>query len=236
VSNEEFSSQRTLMETVHFFRTLGVENVQETSIQKLIGTHGWGDKIFDDLVVAIIELWDEEWKQALGENGKKAFLSLHTILSDVKPEVIMGALPYFGRGFGVRKAKKVLDQMSLEEFRNASLEDIQGLEGFNAMCESIYEGLNRFNTFIERTEDYITFTEKSNSDQTMAGQTVVMTGFRDNKLKEKIEDRGGKVTTSVSKNTTLVLAKSVKSSSSKVKKAKELGIPVMAVEDFVVVG
>lgn len=233
VSKEEISTQRTLMETVHFFKTLGVENVQETSIEKLIGTYGWGEKVFDDLVVAIIELWDEEWKQALGENGKKAFLSLHTILSNLKPEVLMGAVPYFGRGFGVRKSKKVLDQMSFEDFKEASLEDIKALEGFDTTCETIHEGLERFNILLDRTEDYITFAEKSFSDQTMKGQTVVMTGFRDKELKEQIEDRGGKVTSSVSKNTTLVLAKNVKSSSSKVKKAKELGIPVMAVSDFV---
>jgi len=235
VSKEEISSQRTLMETVHFFKTLGVDNVQETSIEKLIEHQGWSEKIFDDLVVSIIELWDEEWRQALGENGKKAFLSLHTILSSVKPEVVMGSLPYFGRGFGVRKAKKVLGQMTLEEFKNATFEDIEKLEGFNTTCESIYDGLSRFNIFLDRTKDYITFTKKSVTEQSMGGQTIVMTGFRDNELKEKIEERGGKVTTSVSKNTTMVLTKSVKSSSSKVKKAKELGIPVVDVADFDVI-
>jgi len=234
ISVEEISTQRTLMETVHFFKTLGVENVQETSIQKLIAARGWGDKIFDDLVVDLIELWDEEWKRDLGENGKKAFISLHTTLSNLKPEVLMGALPFFGRGFGVRKSKKLLEQMSFEEFKNVELEDLQKLEGFNTTCEAIHDGIVRFNGFLDRTGDYVTFVEKANGDLTMKGQTIVMTGFRDNELKEQIESRGGKVTTSVSKNTTLVLTKSTKSSSSKVKKAEEMGIPVMMVSDFVV--
>lgn len=235
VSKEEISTQRTLMETVHFFKTLGVEHVQETSIQKLIGTHGWSEKIFDDLVVSIIELWDAEWKTALGENGNKAFLSLHTILSNMKHEVLMGAVPFFGRGFGVRKSKKVLDQISFEDFRNASLEDFQNLEGFDTTCEAIHSGLERFNTLLDRIDDYITFKEKSTTDLSMKGQVIVMTGFRDKELKEQIEDRGGKVTTSVSKNTTMILAKNPKSSSSKIKKARDLDIPVVAISDFVLV-
>ena len=61
---------------------------------------------------------------------------------------------------------------------------------------------------------------------------VVFSGFRDKDLEEEIKKRGGKVTTSVSKNTTCVVSTDVDSSSSKVQKAIELGIDVYDKEAF----
>ena len=51
-------------------------------------------------------------------------------------------------------------------------------------------------------------------------------------MKEFIENRGGKVTGSVSKKTDYLINNDTESSSSKNKKAKELGIPILSEEDF----
>ena len=51
-------------------------------------------------------------------------------------------------------------------------------------------------------------------------------------LKEKIESLGGKVTGSVSKKTDYLINNDTMSSSSKNKKAKELGIPVITEKEF----
>ena len=51
-------------------------------------------------------------------------------------------------------------------------------------------------------------------------------------MKEFIEKRGGKVTGSVSKKTDYLINNDTESSSSKNKKAKELGIPILSEEDF----
>ena len=53
-----------------------------------------------------------------------------------------------------------------------------------------------------------------------------------NAMKEFIENRGGKVTGSVSKKTDYLINNDTESSSSKNKKAKELGIPILSEEDF----
>ena len=51
-------------------------------------------------------------------------------------------------------------------------------------------------------------------------------------LKEYIADRGGKVTGSVSAKTDYLINNDISSSSSKNKKAAQLGIPILSEEDF----
>ena len=53
-----------------------------------------------------------------------------------------------------------------------------------------------------------------------------------NELKAYIEERGGKVTGSVSKNTDYLINNDVNSASSKNKKARELDIPILSEGDF----
>lgn len=79
--------------------------------------------------------------------------------------------------------------------------------------------------------------EENNLEQDLEGKTFVITGSlshfsnRD-ELKKLIEDRGGKVAGSVSAKTTYLINNDVLSSSSKNKKAKSLGIPIISEDDF----
>ena len=75
------------------------------------------------------------------------------------------------------------------------------------------------------------------SEQTLAGMSFVITGslthFENrNAMKEEIEKRGGKVTGSVTGKTVCLINNDTASSSSKNRKAKELGIPILSEEAF----
>ncbi|MBR3040800.1 MAG: NAD-dependent DNA ligase LigA [Lachnospiraceae bacterium] len=75
------------------------------------------------------------------------------------------------------------------------------------------------------------------SAQTLKGMTFVVTGslnhFKDRAaLKERIEEKGGKVSGSVSSKTECLINNDVTSSSSKNKTAKELNIPILSEDDF----
>jgi DNA ligase (NAD+) len=62
----------------------------------------------------------------------------------------------------------------------------------------------------------------------------VFTGFRNNPLEKYISINGGTVTTSVSKNTTAIISKdSTDKISGKVKKAHDIGVKVINVDDFI---
>ena len=52
-------------------------------------------------------------------------------------------------------------------------------------------------------------------------------------LEKKITARGGKISANVSKSTTKVLTKEIDEDAEKIKKAKELGVPIVLVSDFV---
>lgn len=70
------------------------------------------------------------------------------------------------------------------------------------------------------------------SSGAMVGEAVVFTGFRDAALQKEVEQNGGDMRSSVSKKVTLVVTKDPNSSSSKVKKAKSLGIPVISRDEL----
>ena len=74
-------------------------------------------------------------------------------------------------------------------------------------------------------------------DRIFDGKIFVITGslehFKNRKeLQELIERRGGKVTGSVTSKTNYLINNDVASSSSKNKKARELGVPILSEEEF----
>ncbi len=80
-------------------------------------------------------------------------------------------------------------------------------------------------------------TEEDQKEQIFEGKVFVITGSVNHyanrsELKEVIENLGGKVTGSVTKKTDYLINNDVTSTSSKNKKANELGIPIISEEDF----
>ena len=73
---------------------------------------------------------------------------------------------------------------------------------------------------------------KAQPAKSLAGMIVVFTGVRDKDLEAQIEARDGKVSTSVSGKTTVVVAKNPEDLTGKVKAAKDLGISVVSIETF----
>jgi DNA ligase (NAD+) len=80
--------------------------------------------------------------------------------------------------------------------------------------------------------------ETVTAEQDLAGKTFVITGSLNSfanrdELKKVIEDRGGKVSGSVSSKTSYLINNDLTSNSSKNKKAKELNVPIISEEMFV---
>lgn len=91
--------------------------------------------------------------------------------------------------------------------------------------------------FYELLDELNLTKEQRNADSSIAGKVFVITGSvnhfanRD-ELKEFIEKNAGKTTSTVSKNTDYLINNDTASNSSKNKKAKELGIPIISEEEF----
>lgn len=133
---------------------------------------------------------------------------------------------------------------SLEKLMNASVEEmteIEGIGGVIAASVRDYFDNSHNQKVIDRLLQYLTFeempVEMDGGQQILRNKTFVITGsvehFKNRKeLKEKIESFGGKVTGSVTGKTDYLLNNDNLSGSTKNKKAKELGIPILTEEEF----
>lgn len=145
---------------------------------------------------------------------------------------------------GVANAKMLCKhyQYDLQEMMNADMEDLSSIEGVGEVIGSAFmeymsdeDNRNKLDHLLkELTIENPKVEEKS---QTMLGLSFVITGSLNhfanrNDLKDLIEARGGKVTSSVTGKTTALINNDITSGSSKNKKAKELGVPIMSEEDF----
>jgi DNA ligase (NAD+) len=133
--------------------------------------------------------------------------------------------------------KKLWEAFEGDMSRCQSSAAIVAVEGFNdKTADKIVAGYPRFMEFLAAIEARVTikpFEKKQVSGSALAGQTVVVTGFRDKALEVFVESQGGKMGTSVSKNTSIVVAKDPGEGSSKLIKAQQLGVRVMSRDEFV---
>lgn len=129
-----------------------------------------------------------------------------------------------------------------ERVKRATVEELDQISGIGPVIAEAYvrwwqedsheEQFDRVLSHLELEKEF-----QSEGDQKLAGKTFVITGSLNhfanrNELKELIERLGGKVTGSVSKNTDYLINNDVHSTSSKNRKAAELGIPILSEEDF----
>jgi NAD-dependent DNA ligase len=77
--------------------------------------------------------------------------------------------------------------------------------------------------------------EKADINHPLYGKTVVFTGFRDDNLEKQIKKLGGKIGSSVSKNTFIVVTKDKDDKTGKVLQAEKVGVTVMDPSEFKVV-
>ena len=86
---------------------------------------------------------------------------------------------------------------------------------------------------IQKLKKYVTFKQEIRVSSNMTGNKYVMTGFRDKKLEDDITQRGGKITSTVSKNTTaLIVKQKAEKLTGKLLKAQQLGVPIYSLEEF----
>lgn len=129
-----------------------------------------------------------------------------------------------------------------EKIRNADIETLTEIDGVGpVIAEAFVKFFQRpqVQEMVEHLLAEIHFENPAEDEveQDMAGLTFVITGAVEhfanrNEVKALIESRGGKVTGSVSAKTDYLINNDAASNSSKNKKAKELGIPILTEEQF----
>ena len=176
--------------------------------------------------------------------GEKSYENMMTSVEKARTTTVERLLYSLGiPGIGVATAKVIAKAFDgeIEKIRHATIVELMEINGIGEVMAQDYvtyfadpgkqEQLDHILAEIklEKTE--------SSAAAVFDGKTFVITGsvlqFKNrNELKAFIEERGGKVAGSVSRNTDYLINNDNMSSSSKNKTAKELGIPIITEEEF----
>ena len=219
---------------------LNIDGLSEATLEKMIDQgfiHEYADLFRLDRykeVITQMEGFGEKSYQNMIDSIEAA---RHTTL----PRLIYG----LGiAGIGVANAKVLCRYFDydLEKMQKADVETLSAVPGVGEVLATAFaeymsdaENLEQ----IGHLKQFLTIeTPKVDENaQTLSGMSFVVTGSlihyaSRNDLKEVIEERGGKVTGSVTGKTTCLINNDITSISSKNKKAKELQVPILTEEDF----
>ena len=219
---------------------LNIDGLSEATLEKLIDQgfiHEYADLFRLDRykeVITEMEGFGEKSYQNMMDNIETA---RHTTL----PRLIYG----LGiANIGVANARMLCRYFNydLERMQTADVETLSAIPGVGEVIASAFVDYMRDPVNIEKMTHLkeiltIEVPRIDENSQTLAGLTFVITGSLNhyasrNDLKEVIEEKGGKVTGSVTGKTTCLINNDIASTSSKNKKAKELQVPILTEEEF----
>ncbi len=218
---------------------MNVEGLSEATLEKFIARgfiHDFGD-IFE------LGRHREEIVEMEGM-GEKSYENLMESIEKARVTTLPRVLYSLGiPNIGLANAKVICRYFDydLEKIRTATEEEISGIEGIGPV---IAGNLSQFLSSEENQRKLkhllshlILEKPEETGGRRLEGLTFVITGSLEHfanrgELKERIEQEGGKVTGSVTSKTSYLINNDTASASSKNKKAKSLGIPILSEEDF----
>ncbi len=240
-TNEKCAAKQIKAFTLFVSRdAMNIDGLSEATLEKFIDLgflHEFADLFhLDRYREQIVEMegFGEKSYQNLTESIERA---KHTTL----PRVIYG----LGiANIGVANAKMLCRffDYDITRMQKADVETLSAIDGVGEVIATAFVNYMQNADNLRRIADLtaeleIEIPKVEEGSQTLSGLSFVITGSLSkfasrNDLKEEIEKRGGKVTGSVTGKTTCLINNDVTSASSKNKKARDLGIPVLSEEDF----
>lgn len=218
---------------------MNIDGLSEATLEKFIARgfiHDFGD-IFE------ISRYKDEIVEMEGF-GQKSYDNLMESLERAKETTLPRVIYSLGiANIGLANAKVICRHFDndLDRIRHASLEEVSDIDTIGPVIagnlvayfrdEDNNRRLNHLMRFLHIQED------SPKQEQIFEGMNFVITGSlvhfgNRSEAKELIESLGGKVTGSVTKKTNYLINNDIQSNSSKNKKARELGIPILSEEDF----
>lgn len=246
--SSEILREIKLKQILHFFRTINVKYLSEGIIKKIY------DAGYDSIDSILIATWDDDDNlydiDGLGKKMvTKIYNEIKKAFNQLKLHDLMSGSLVFGRGFGVKKLKEIIKVYPnlLTEFKKLKKKEIQDMiikvDGFSDLLSTKFA--EKFKDFLEFKKNLekickdhcdISFKQdvklQNDNKYDFSNEKIVMTGFRNDDIVNFIENNNGKIASSVSKNTTLVIYIDSDKSSSKLEKANELGIKTITLTDF----
>ena len=247
---EDLLSDETVKEKniTGFFKGIGVEGLSSGNITRII-------KAGYDTVPKILKMSVDELKNVEGfqiKTATKIHDGIKEKIAAASLVTLMSATNIFSRGFSEKKIELIMD--AYPDVFNSAISDAEKIKKIAEIkgmavktAEAFVAKIDDFEDFLMETDMYYKLFEFQNAQKNkgmdvvgenvqqqhpLYGKTIVMTGFRNKELEEKLKSVGAKVGSSVSKNTYLVVAKDKDDETGKVLEAKKLGVNVVSLDEL----
>lgn len=219
---------------------MNIDGLSEATLEKFIARgfiHNFGD-IFE------IGRYREEIIEMEGF-GQKSFDNLMESLEKAKETTLAKVIYSLGiANIGLSNAKVICRHFDndLEAIRKADLEEVSAIDGIGpVIARNLVEYFQKAenNQKLDQLMQHLHIQKDVlQKEQIFTGMNFVITGSLEHfsnrsEAKNLIESLGGKVTGSVTGKTTYLINNDTASNSSKNKKARELGVPILSEEDFI---
>lgn len=218
------TEEQTIKQNIAFFEILETDSVGEGVVRQLYDA---GYKTIESILnITIKDL------ESIDRFGKRKATIVYNAIKKSVVNVSLSKLQHAtGLFIGLGSKKLVL----LEKFTNKpTFDEVMSIEGFAEISTKTY--LDNYDKFFDFIKDLpITLEVKVDAVKVgndLEGMSFVFTGVRRADLEEIIESRGGKIGSSVSKNTSHLVMKSKGSGSSKENKAIALGVKIFTVDEL----
>jgi DNA ligase (NAD+) len=224
-----------------FFKGIGVDGLGPGNITRIIAS-GF------DTVSKIIKMSEADLLSVEGFQKKtteKLYKGIREKIASAPLVIIMAASNIFGHGFSEKRIELIMesypDILISEETKEQKLTRVKAIKGIaSKTAEAFVERIPQFIQFIKAADiDYKLELNQGNIEKKtinethpLFGKSIVMTGFRDAELQEKLKVVGAKLGSSVSKNTFVVLVKDIDEDTGKATDARKLGVPLMTPTEF----
>lgn len=226
-----------------------LRNLVHFASRDAMDIEGMGPAVVEGLVKAglvqtaadLYQLKAQDIATQVERMGQKSAENLVAAIEKSKTQDLSRLLFAFGIRQVGQKAAKVLSARfgSLNTLKSATLEELTSINDIGAItAQNLVDWFSspQSQHLMERLEaaGVNTTGESTSVGDKFAGKTIVLTGtltqFTRDEATAKIEAEGGKVSGSVSKKTSFVVAG--EAAGSKLKKANDLGIQVLTEEEF----
>ncbi len=222
---------------------MGIDGLSEATVEKLIG-----NGIVRDFADIFHLAQYKEQIVAMEGFGEKSYQNMMDSIEKARKTNCVRFLYSLGiPNVGLSNTKNICKAFDFQwdELERATKDDLLRINGIGEIMANgyvSYFGSEKNKKVVRALREELVLEESAapsgERGTTLDGLTFVITGsvvqFKNrNEIKELIELNGGKTTDSVTNKTNYLINNDIQSNSSKNKKAKELGIPIISEEQFI---
>ena len=240
-TNEDCAAKKIKAFTLFVSRdAMNIEGLSEATLEKFID-RGFIQEYSD---LYHLDRFQEEIIRMEGF-GEKSYGNLIQSIDASRKTTLPRVIYALGiANIGVANAKMLCKHFDydFEKMKCADVEELSAIEGVGEVIATAFVDYMHREDNVARIEHLwqeldIEVPQIDASAQTLTGKVFVITGSLEyyasrGELKDIIEQKGGKVTGSVTSKTDCLINNDIASTSSKNKKAKELNIPIITEEQF----